>query len=210
MGFPTPDPNITSFRSATGLAPAYIRATRFQEWFLADSVAYACRFNHIFTELRDDSLQDGNECNRPYKNDTFAQYSQRRVMLRIPSLVTMVPDPLPGSDNKAVSSGATLQNRGGLRVAVNGNNIEAYFTIREVTLDGTGGLSSAGTEGNVTLTCGAGSYTWDEDYLLYPTGVVPGSLVEITLKWKQDGTGGPGYLAGVIIAEPELFALTPQ
>lgn len=211
MAYTVPD-SINDFVPLSTLTGALIRDERMEKILAADACAYGARFNHIFTELRDITQEATSECSRPYRDERTPIGSTKKAIMRVASLVFMVPNPLPGSDNLTTSSGSTAIQRGFLEVYSYAKNANVRFELRNISLDGTGGMTVNGSSSSITNDhdISITAYTWIGSELLYPSGTVSGDIVELRILWQADSTFTRGYLAGLLVREPQLFNITPS
>lgn len=210
MGFSLPGYRIEGYEAFNSLTGTQIRDLPIKDLLDASRVAFGARFNHVFTEMRDESEEGTSACARPWKNTSLADYGARRTHIRVGSLLWIVPDPLPGSDASREATGGSTSTRGYMRFDSRGKSARVVAACRAVTLDGAGGLATAGAWSSVLNSHAAGAYSWQSGELLYPTGVVPGDTIEIKILWSQlDTSTDTGYLSGIILMEPSLNTLTP-
>tara|TARA_R100000951_G_scaffold85120_1_gene72824 strand:- start:170 stop:790 length:621 start_codon:yes stop_codon:yes gene_type:complete len=168
-----------------------------------DRELYGTRFNLLASSGRMIDTSDQSSM-RPYKlTDNF---------WHVPAygMVFTVPSQLPGSENKVTSSGTTIADRGGLVCRSYGQSILIEFGMRQITLDGTGGLASAGSFIRSQLTH-TGVPGWLAADLLYPSGVTAGDLIQLHVAFRSPGTyvSTPGYLFNWEIFEPDLINANP-
>ena len=180
-----------------------------------DRQIYGSRFNILLSEGRvADTTYEGSVRNYKVSNNRW----------NVPSFGSLftVPSQLPGSENRtSAGGGSSIAQRGGLICRSFAQNAIVEFGIREVVLDGTGGLTSAGSW-NVAQTSHtpASSFSWDTadnvspsvtGFLLYPSGIAAGDLIQLYVAFRVRGTysGTPAYLAGYEVFEPNLINANP-
>lgn len=178
-------------------------------WAESDREIYGTRFNLL--------LQEGRSTDTSY-NGSMRPYKITNNFWHVPSFgsIYSVPNPIPATNNQLTSSGTNPTSRGGLICRAYAQNARVEFGIRKVVLDGTGGLSTAGSWTTAFSTHGA-SFQWKTassagfNYLRYPTGITSGELIQLYVAFRHNGTygGTPSYLAGYEVFEPNLGNANP-
>jgi hypothetical protein len=162
---------------------------RIQDLSDYDRELYGTRFNLLASGGRITSTTDESSM-RPFKvADNFWHVPAYGMLFTVPSQ-------LPGSDNKVTGSGSTIATRGGLVCRSYGQRVRVEFGMRKVTLDGTGGLATAGSfvRSQNTHASSLGWLTSDNvspavnNILLYPSGITAGDLIQVHVAFRFNGT----------------------
>jgi len=216
MAFPTTEGSTQpSLPGGGDLTRSGAGLSGISSWAEMDRQIYGTRFNLLLAEGREDDITyDGSVRSYKVSNNRW----------NVPSFGSLftVPDHLPGSENRTTAGGgSSIAQRGGLICRAYAQNATVEFGIRKVVLDGTGGLTSAGSW-NVAQTSHtpASSFSWDTadnvspsvtGYLLYPSGIAAGDLIQLYVAFRVRGTysGTPAYLAGYEVFEPNLINANP-
>jgi len=187
-------------------------ASRIKDLSDYDRELYGTRFNLLASGGRITSTTDESSM-RPFKAaDNF---------WHVPAygMIFTVPSQLPGSDNETTSAGSSIATRGGLVCRSYGQRCLVEFGMRKVTLNGTGGLATAGSFVR-SQSSHAGVPQWltsnnvspvVSNILLYPSGITAGDLIQVHVAFRVNGTysGTPGYLFNWEIFEPDLGNANP-
>lgn len=183
-------------------------------WSDTDRQIYGTRFNLLMSEGRvDDTTYDGSVRSYKVSNNRW----------NVPSFgsIFTVPDHLPGSENRtSAGGGSSIAQRGGLICRSYAQNATVEFGIRQVVLDGTGGLTSAGSWNVAQCSHIGPNFLWDTadnvspsvtGFLLYPSGIAAGDLIQLYVAFRVRGTysGTPAYLGGYEVFEPNLINANP-
>lgn len=177
-----------------------------------DRELYGTRFNLLANAGRSKRTTDTTSMRAFKSADNFWHVPAYGMLFTI-------PDHLPGSNNKTSSAGSTIATRGGLVCRTYGQDCLVEFGMRVVTLDGSGGLVPSGAF-NYAQSIHTGTPGWltaknispsVSDILMYPTGAVPGDIIELYVAFRVNGTyvATPGYLFNWEIFEPDLGNANP-
>jgi len=188
-----------------------IRGADFNTLLKADQTAYGARFNTLISLARAET-DTGNLKPISVFN---AVGDPDRWDLTIPAMLYTIPSPIPGSAGvTGTNSGTTLATRGGLSCWSRGKNVIINYVVQRCALNGTGGLTLAGTA-STGQTVHGGSYAWEgtedlstgpgpQPFLLYPDGSKPGDLFRIQVAIRQADSNLTGFLSALVVHETPL------
>lgn len=187
-------------------------ASRIKDLSNYDRELYGTRFNLLASGGRITSTTDESSM-RPYRAEDNFWHAPAYGM------IFTVPSQLPGSDNNVTAAGSTIATRGGLVCRSYGQRVLVEFGMRKVTLDGTGGLATAGSFVR-SQSSHSGTPLWltsnnlsptISSILLYPSGITAGDLIQVHVAFRVNGTysGTPGYLFNWGVFEPDLANANP-
>lgn len=192
-----------------------VSKTQWQKYAEVDRELYGARFRTIASECR---VRDDERTIRYYENPNV--FIGPSYIWHIPAygILFTIPQAIPGSNNvTAASVGVGVGNLGRLLFRVNGCDAVAELGIRKVVLDGSGGLSSAGSWSTVQIDLTAAGFTggtngYDEADLLFPVGTAPGDLFQAYVAFYPNNSPvatNPGRLYSWEIIEPPLLNCDP-
>lgn len=192
-----------------------ISKTQWANYAPIDRELYATRFRTIASESR---FTDDERTQRYYENPTVLIGPNYIWHVPAYGILFTVPQAIPGSDNITTTSIAGgVGDQGRLLFRVNGCDAVAELGIRKVVLDGSGGLSSAGSWSTVQIDLTAAGFTggtngYDEADLLFPVGTAPGDLFQAYVAFYPNNAPvatNPGRLYSWEIIEPPLLNCDP-
>lgn len=187
-------------------------------WSNSDRNLYGSRFNILLNEMREPDITTGIPL-RPYKADSNSWH------VPVFGAIFTVPYALPGSENKDVAAGTTVNTRGGLICQSYGSGTIVEFGLRSGTIDNSGQFVSAGPWASAKSVHDgtAGAFTWvtaDDTgvdnitgYLPFPVGFTTGTTYQMFVAFRASGShtgANHGYLGGFQIFEPKLINANPR
>jgi hypothetical protein len=194
---------------------AAVSKTQWVNYAPIDRELYGTRFRTIASESR---FRDDERTQRYYENPTVLIGPNYIWHVPAYGILFTVPQAIPGSDNvTTTSSGSGVGDLGRLIFRVNGCDAEVELGIRPVVLDGSGGLSSAGSWSAIQLDLTAAGFTggsngYAQTSLPYPVGTTPGDLFQAYVAYYPNNAPvatNPGRLYSWEIIEPPLLNTDP-